>query len=75
MMMMMEMVNFTIDIKITKKIKMIMIFVLMMTTTMIMAMTEMMDPKQRGRSLESCLSEISAATDKIMKPCLLINAF
>ena len=48
---------------------------MMMTMTMMMAMTEMMDPEQRGRSLESCLSKISAATDKIMKPCLLINAF
>ena len=54
---------------------MVMIVVLMLTMTMMMAMTEMMDPGQRGRSLESCLSEISAATDKIMKPCLLINAF
>ena len=44
-------------------------------TETMMAMTEMMNPEQRGRSLESCLSEISAATDKIMKPCLLINAF
>ena len=47
---------------------------MMMTMTMMMAMTEMMDAEQRGRSLESCLSKIWAATDKIMKPCLLINA-
>ena len=29
--------------------------------------------EQRRRSLESCLSKILAATDKIMKPCLLSN--
>ena len=42
---------------------------------MVMMMTGIvMGFEQRCRSLESCLSKISAATDKIMKPCLLTNA-